>query len=208
MPEEINKYIAIEKNKIASDGAWLWLLDVQIEGQPVLRFVNNIENITYLGTVYSRCNFHMDAYDKSEPGRLSEVTLNVTNADLTRFLLPYVDAYDGLIGAVITRTPVHSKHLNIDMSVKAEDFVVMGCSAAEEWISFTLGAPSPLNRKFPEKRYFGNYCRYVGKFKGVECAYAGAATACNGTPEDCEDKANLARFGGQPALRSKTVRFA
>jgi phage-related protein len=66
-----------------------------------------------------------------------------------------------------------------------------------------------LNRKFPDKRFFAAYCRYVGKFKGIECGYAGAETVCNGTPEDCEDnKANLERFGGQPGLRSKTVRFA
>jgi len=209
MPESIDKYIAIEKNKLAGGGAWLWLLDIDIEGEETLHFVNNIENVTYRGTVYYKCNFQMAAYDKSEPGRLSEVELSISNADLVAYVLPYVNQYDGLVGAAIARTPVNSKYLDIDMSSKSEEFIVMGCSAGEEWIAFTLGAPSPLNRKFPEKRFFGAYCRYVGKFKGIECGYTGAETVCNGTPEDCEDnKSNLERFGGQPGLRSKTVRFA
>lgn len=209
MPEQIDKYIAIEKNKLAGGGAWLWLLDVAIAGESTLYLVNNIENVTYRGQVYSKCNFQMAAYDKSEPGRLSEVELNITNADLAAAVAPYINAYDGLIGQTITRTPVNSKYLDIDMSAKAEDFIVMGCSVGEEWISFVLGAPSPLNRKFPDKRFFGAYCRYVGKFTEIECGYVGAEAVCNGTPEDCEDnKNNLERFGGQPGLRSKTVRFA
>jgi lambda family phage minor tail protein L len=209
MPENIDKQIAIEKNKLAGGGAWLWLLDIAVEGQPTLHLVNNITDIIYRGTAYTKCNFQMEAYDKSEPGRLSELNLNVTNADLIAAVLPYVNAYDGLIGSTITRTPVNANHLNIDMSAKAEDFVVTGCSAGEEWISFVLGAPSPLNRKFPARRFFAAYCRYVGRFKGIECGYSGAETVCNGTPEDCQDnKNNLERFGGQPGLRSKTVSFA
>jgi len=208
MPEDIDKYIAVEKNKLSSEGAWLWLLDIEIEGEETLHLVDNIENVTYMGTVYYKCNFQMDSYKKSEPGRLSTLNLSITNADLIHFVLPFVEDYDGLIGRNITRTPVNSKYLSIDMSAKAEEFIVTGCSAGEEWIAFVLGAPSPLNRRFPDKRYFGQYCRYVGKFKRVECGYSGADTACNGTPEDCEDKNNLSRFGGQLGLRSNTVRFA
>jgi phage-related protein len=208
MPEELDKYINREKNRLASPGAWLWLLEIEIDGADTLYFVNNIENISYQGQVYSKCNFQMDPYNKSEPGRLSSVNLSITNADLVNLILPYVDDYDGLIGQTITRTPVNSKWLNIDMSAKAEEFLVTGCSAGEEWIAFVLGAPSPLNRKFPDKRYFGHYCRYRKNFKGIECGYSGAETTCNGTPEDCEDRSNLARFGGQLGLRSNTVRFA
>lgn len=208
MPEDIDKYIAIEKNRLSSEGAWLWLLDIEIEGENTLHFVNNIENISYMGEVYYKCNFQMDAYNKSEPGRLSSLNLSITNADLINYVLPYVDDYDGLIGCTITRTPINSKYLDIDMSAKAEEFIVTGCSAGEEWIAFVLGAPSPLNRRFPDKRYFGQYCRYVGRFKGVECGYSGGETTCNGTPEDCEDRNNLCRFGGQLGLRSNTVRFA
>ena len=208
MPENINKYIAIEKNKLSSDGAWLWLLDIESDDFNAVHFVNNIENITYFGTEYIRCNFNMESYNKSEPGRLAELNLSITNTDLINYVLPYVDEYNGLLGSTIVRTPVNSKFLNIDMSSKSEEFIVTGCSAGEDWITFVLGAPSPLNRKFPSKRFFCGYCRYVGKFKGVECGYSGPATTCNGTPEDCESKNNLTRFGGQPGLRPNTVRFA
>jgi phage-related protein len=158
--------------------------------------------------LYYKCNFQMEAYDKSEPGRLSTLSLSITNTDLIHYVLPYVDDYDGLIGCTITRTPVNSKYLNIDMSAKAEEFIVTGCSAGDEWIAFVLGAPSPLNQRYPAKRFFSQYCRYVKNFKGIECGYSGAETTCNGTPEDCEDRSNLSRFGGQLGLRSNTVRFA
>jgi len=208
MTSDLDKYIAIEKNKLASEGAWLWLLDIDIEGESTLRFVNNIQDISYGGQTYYKCNFQMAPYDKSDPGRLSSVNLSITNTDLINYILPYVEDYDGLIGSTITRTPVNSKYLDIDMSSKAEEFIVTGCSAGEEWIALVLGAQSPLQRKFPDKRYFGQYCRYVAKFKGIECGYSGAESTCNGSPEDCEDRSNLARFGGQLGLRTNTVRFA
>ena len=84
MPEEIDKYISIEKNKLSSCGAWLWLLDIYIDGEDTLRFVNNIESITYLGTLYNKCNFQMSPYDKSEPGRLSNINLEITRLTPTR----------------------------------------------------------------------------------------------------------------------------
>jgi len=207
MPEDLNKQIRIEKNKLSSGGAWLWLLDIYIEGEDTLHFVDNIENVTYRGTLYYKCNFKMGPYDKSEPGRLSDINLDITNTDLVGCVLPYVNDYNGLIGCNIVRTPVNSKFLTIDMSAKSEDFIVTGCSAGEDGISFVLGASSPLNRRFPASRYFGGYCRYVSKFKGVECA-AGLGASCNGTLENCETLGNLARFGGQPGLRANTVRFA
>jgi hypothetical protein len=87
MPEQIDKYIAIEKNKLAGGGAWLWLLDIAIEGEDTIYLVNNIENVTYQGR-FIRCNFEMEAYDKSEPGRLSEVNLNISNTDLVAACCP------------------------------------------------------------------------------------------------------------------------
>jgi len=211
MPETLPEDINIEKNKLATDSAWLWLLDIESDDFATLHFVNNIENIVYNGTTYTACNFNMEAYNKSEPSKLSDLTLSITNADLINAILPYVDDYDGLLGCIIVRTPINSSYLNLDMSNKSEEFLVKGCSVSDENISFVLGAPNPLSRRFPPNRYFGNYCRYVKNFGGAECGYdledSGADTTCNGTPSDCESKNNLARFGGQPGLRSKTVRF-
>lgn len=208
MPEDLPAQINIKKNKLNTGSAWLWLLDIEITGESTLRFVNNPENISYQGNIYNKCNFTMGGFDKMDSGRLSDVSLNITNADLVKYILPYVVDYDGLIGETIIRTPVNSDHLDIDMSAKAEEFIVTGCSAGEEWVAFVLGAPNPLNSRFPKSRYFGLHCRYLGHFKGAECGYAGAQTTCNGTPARCAELGNYTRFGGQPGLRSKTIRFA
>ena len=207
MPEDLPAEIVTEKNKLSQESAWLWLLDIEITDYGTLRFVNNNENISYGGNTYYKCNFNMGSFNRMESQKLSEVTLDISNADLINYILPYVDDYDGLIGETITRTPVNSKYLNLDMSSKAEEFIITGCSAGEQWIAFVLGAANPLNKRLPKYRYFGMYCRYVKHFKDVECGYSGADTSCNGTPEDCISKNNFERFGGQLGLRSKSVKF-
>jgi len=205
LPADINK----KKNKLATGSAWLWLLDIDIDGvSDILRLVNNNENIIYDGNTYIKCNFELGEWNLTESGRLPNRTINITNADLIKFLLPYIEDYDGIIGSTVTVTPVNSDHLELDMSSKAQEYIVLQSSPGEDWISFVLGAPNPLNQRFPLSRYFGLHCRFVGHFKGVECGYAGEDATCKGTLADCIEKGNETRFGGQPALRSKTVRFA
>lgn len=203
LPAEVNK----EKNRMAAKSAMLFLLDFDIDGvDETLRFVNNNENIVYSLNTYHKMPFTLGKYDNTDT-RLPERQLQISNADLINYILPYVEDYEGLVGATITVTPVNSDHLDIDMSSLACEFVVKSCSLSQQYIALSLGLSNPLNQRFPLDKYFAGQCRYYSRFKGIECGYSGEETECNGTSARCKELENLARFGGQIGLRPKTVRF-
>lgn len=209
MPIDLPDEISQEKNELETKSAWMWLLDITVPGvAEVIRFVNNTENITYDGNVYTRCNFSLGPWRSTESGELPQRTLSITNLDLTEYLLPYVEQYDGAVGSTVVATPVNSEHLDIDMSSKAQEYMILDAMPTEEWIAFTLGAPNPLIQRFPQSRYFANYCKFVAHFKGIECGYSGSEIICNGTLARCRELNKQTRFGGEVGLRSKTVRFA
>ena len=210
MPAELPAPVGAIKNKLNTPSAWLWLLDITITGvSETLRFVNNPENITYNGNIYTRCNFTLGTWESKSPGELPSRTINISNIDLVNYLLPYVRNYNGIVGATAVITPVNSFHLNIDMSSKAQEFTITQSSPAQEYIIFVLGTPNPLIQRFPSDRYIALHCsRFVSRFKGVECGYSGGETVCDGTLKRCTELINQAQFGGFPGLRSKTIRFA
>lgn len=204
LPAEINK----EKNKLSSPHAWLWLLDVDIEGLAnTLRFVNNPEKIVYNTYTYYPCNFALGGYDNSESGRLASRTLSISNADLTKYFLPYIEDYEGLIGSSIIVTPVNSGFPDLDYSAKAQEYEVIKSKITETTISLSLGAPNLLKQRLQQNKYFGMICSYVKHFKGAECQYEGAETVCNGTLDRCRELENEPHFGGCPGMRNKSVRF-
>lgn len=208
MPVDLPADIQKEKNKLETKSAWLWLLDVTVTGvEEVIRLVNNTENISYGGNVYTRCSFKLGPWEFTASGELPRRQLSVTNIDVAQYLLPYVEQYDGAVGSTVVTTPVNSEHLDVDMSSKAMEFMILSASPWEDNIAFTLGGPNPLIQRLQD-RYFANYCRFVKHFKGVECGYSGAETVCNGTLARCKELSNQTRFGGETGMRAKTVRFA
>jgi phage-related protein len=208
MPADLDGKIIAESRKLGSSSSWLWLLAVTINGvAETIRLVNNTENIEYFGYTYTRCNFELGPWQYTESGELPTRELKITNIDLVNYLLPYVEDYDGIIGAQVITVPVNSNHLDVDMSAKAMDFMVLAGSSSEQWIVFTLGAPNPLIQWIQRNKYYADYCPFVSLFRGAECGYAGEETVCNGLLSQCRQYGNQARFGGEPGLRSKTVRF-
>ena len=209
MPADLDGKIIEESRKLLVSSAWLWLLDVTISGvDETIRLVNNTENISYGENTYNRCNFELGPWRYTETGELPNRELKVTNINLVDYLLPYVNDYDGIVGATIVTTPVNSQHLDIDMSVKAMEFMVLASTPTEQWIIFVLGAPNPLIQWIQRNRYFADYCPFVSRFGGAECGYSGEETVCNGLLSQCKEYSNQSRFGGEVGLRSKTVRFA
>jgi len=209
MPIDVPDSINEDKNKLETQSAWLWLLDITVPGvEEVIRLVNNTEDVVYDGNTYAKWSFKLGPWEYTVSGELPYRTLNITNIVVTEHMLPYVEEYNGAIGSTVVTTPVNSEHLDIDMSSKAMEFTIINVSSAEEWIAFKLGAPSPLIQQVPKDKYFANYCRCVDHFKGAECGYEGEEPVCDGTLAQCKEFNNETRFGGEPGLRSKTVRFA
>lgn len=184
----------------------IFIYDIALSAGQVEQLFNTDQVTEIITNKYHKMPFTLGKYDNTDT-RLPERELQISNADLVKYLSPYVEDYDGLVGSTITVTPVNSDHLDINMSSLACDFMVKSCSLSQQYISLSLGLSNPLNQRFPLDKYFANQCRYYSRFKGVECGYSGSETECNGTPVRCEELGNLIRFGGQLGLRPKTVRF-
>jgi len=208
VPIDLPNEIIEIKNMLYTGSAWLFLLDITIPGvEEILRLVNNPEKIVYDGNTYTSCNFTLGPWERTKPGEIPRRTMSITNAKLAGSIMPYVEEHDGAVGSTVVITPVNSYHLDVDMSSKAQEYKIMSSSPGEKWIAFVLGASNPLLQRFPRDRYQGTYCRFLRYFKGVECGYSGEES-CNGTYAICKELGNQTRFGAEPGLRSKTVKFA
>ena len=74
------------------------------------------------------------------------------------------------------------------------DLQLIQPKATPTWISFTLGAQNPFNRRYPMTRLIP-VCPW--KFKDADtCQYAGAVTTCNKTWDACKALGNTTRWRG------------
>lgn len=196
--------LILEKNKIASTGAWLLLLDITLPTASVIRLANNTENVTFGGNAYTAFPFEIDASKSSTQGEIPQVTLRVSNA--TRSLQPYIEQYNGAVGFSFKLTVVNSNHLTESYAELEMTFDVLSCSSDANWITFMLGAPNPLRRRYPLFRALANSCAWT--YKGRECNYGGGLTTCKRTLTDCQAHGNSGRFGGRPGLSAGNIRIA
>jgi len=188
--------LRIEKNKLVSTAPWLLLLDVTLPDTTHIRLARNTENVTYGGETYTAFAFELGELRGGGDGRIQGVSLRVANP--SRALQPYLEEHDGLIGCAVRLAVVHADNLAEDHSELTLDWEVLAAQPDADWINFTLGALNPLRRRFPLYMAAPRSCHWI--FKGAECAYAGSATTCARTLDNCRTLANSARFGGRPGI--------
>jgi len=206
MPIDTPKAINKQKNKLAVGGQFT-RIDVDIpEINDALYFINDNVSVTYNSQLYTALAFTLGPWT-SDTGTLHTRTLSIGNADISQFLTPYIEANDGIIGATITITPYFSAHPTADLSSKAQALEVVGCVPSEQWIQFTLGAPSLLFRRVPAARYLPTSCRWLAQFKGTECGYDGTEESCDGLYTRCVELGNQTRFGAEVGLKPKTSKY-
>lgn len=207
MSRHLSVATAIEKNKIASDVAFVMLLDIAVRdeaGDVVehLRLAKNSENLVYRGETYQAANFNV----KFKADVEEEPTMSVDAQDPSGFIRERMEAYGGGIGSDCTMIVVNSGNLIQPPEIE-ETFTVVGASTQGFVVSFTLGVENPLNVRFPRIHQYRDQCPYV--FKGERCRYAGAATKCDFTydgADGCRAKGNQANFGGYRGLQSLYLR--
>ena len=207
----------IEKNKLASNEAWLILLDITMPDTSTIKVVSNSENIWWPGTslpgnLYTAMPFELGEVSDTSKTEVPSISLRLPNA--TRFLEPYLDAQDGLVDSSVDIKIVNSIHVLTPTralgaySVTAEielNYDIVGSSSDSMWVDFVLGAASPFNKRFPRNRIYRNICRYR-EFKGDRCQYVGAETTCDRALDTCRSTYDNAEFfGGCPGVGSKGI---
>jgi len=199
--------LIIEKNRLTSEGAWLILLDIALPQPPadplIVRLVKNNEDITFQGHVYTAFPFDIEATQSDSAGQIPTVKLSISN--VTRTLQGYIEGYHGGLGAAVTVTVVNSELLTEDYAELQMTFEVLESDSTSQFITFMLGAPNPLRKRFPLYVAIARHCNW--RFKARECNYSGSDTTCKRTLDDCKSKGNSGRFGGRPGL-SGNVRLA
>ena len=189
--------LRLEKNKLISTAPWVVLIDITLPDTTVLRIVKNTEDVTFAGHLYTAFAFELGEQRSSGDGKIQGLSLKVANP--SRAFTPYLEMYNGLVGCSIVLTLVHTDNLASDFSELTLNWTVMATSVPdEEWIEFTLGAESPIRRRFPLYVITPLSCNWI--FKGVECAYAGVATSCDRSLDNCRTLNNSGRFGGRPGV--------
>jgi phage-related protein len=212
MSQALSVATAIEANRLASDVAFLALLDIEVINPDTLatvtmrRVVNNADPVTFQGELYEAGRF--DVQVKQEGGKQAEVTLSIT--DHTQGIQAYMEAYGGGIGFNVTLYIVSAAELDkpAEMVVYCQ---IIGASSAGFTHSFQLGAENVLGMTFPRRRQTRDFCQKRFKVVGPgECNYAGGATSCDLTlkgANGCAAKSNTINFGAYPGLNNNGYRY-
>jgi len=196
----------LEKNKISSTGAWLILLTVTLPNSTVIRLVRNNEDVTYQGESYIAFDFALEAVVHDIKGKLPSVNLKVSNVG--RVFQSYIEEMEGIVGSIVLIQIVNSALLAEDFSELDLTFEIQKTSADSMYVTFELGIPSPLNKRFPLYRYSGVICNWASRFKGAECKFVGATTTCDGRLSTCESLDNVVNYGGFAGLGQGGIKFA
>lgn len=186
----------IEKNKLATDSAWLILLEVTI-GATTLKLVANNEDILWNGDTWQAFPFELDTVGETGKGEIPAITVKVSN--VTGEVQRLLEANDGANGVPVVIRVINSKVTTTTPELELS-FVVESSTHDEQWITFRLTGANCLTRRVPRRRYLKNFCPFA--YGGIECGVSAVTMAiypaCNRTSANCAERGNSTRFGGFP----------
>lgn len=211
MSASLSVATAIEKNRLSSDTPFLVCLDVNvvdpISGYTVetIRVVQNTEAINFNGFDYEPASFDIEL--KADAGKQTSVSLSIN--DFSRAIQARMQAYGGGVGFGVVITVVNAGNLAAGPEI-VEYFEIVGASAANYAVTFTLGAENSLAKVFPRRRQTRDFCQWRYK-DGATCGYTGDMPSCDLTFEGangCTAHGNAIRFGGFPGINQNSRLYA
>ena len=122
-------------------------------GTDDLYLTNNNEDVVFEGVTYYKSPITLSAQKQSGKSKLSSIQVGISNVD--RIMQQKVEQYNGANGATVTLTIVNTSYLDpttddIDKYAELQTtYDVIDCVADEQFVTFTLGAPSPMQIRVP-----------------------------------------------------------
>lgn len=201
MPRTLSSSINKNLNDPLSGGVWLWLCEIVVPTQNTQNLARNTKNVTYDSTEYTKHNLLIGNQEWNSDGSIPRVTLQVAQ-DINRTIEDIVNATEGAVDGTVKLIKVCDKFLDTAIPALEFDYDILATSSTDEWVTFTLGIPNPLNKQVPLRQYSSKMCPFAtpSLFKGIECGYAGGDSSCTGFYDDCYTKGNAARWGGDLGL--------
>ena len=166
--DTLDAALVLEQNKIASSGAWIWLINIVTSPTTQYRLANNNYEVEWNSGTYLPASFTIDDVSFSTSGKFPEFQLRLGNVAISG-LRQSLRTSSGLVGQTIQIRVVHSAHLDLDTPAIDETAEILSTEVTAEAVVFTLGIPSLLSRRFPRDRYVPGFCRH--RFAGALCQY-------------------------------------
>jgi len=189
----------LEKNKIASTEAFLFLLEIIIPGlASPIRAVYNNENINWNDCLWTAFPFSLGEMTESQ-NELPSLELKISNVN--KVMGGYVEAANGATGASVVIRAVNTGNLNSNIPDVEETFSVQQITTNAFEVTLKLGGDAAATLRRPFWIYTGRHCR--NKFKSVRCGYNGAAVSCNKTLSSCKALGNTSRWGAEYGITGK-----
>ena len=208
MSENLTIATVIEKNRITSDVPFLVCLDIDIVNPDtgalveILRLVRNQEDVNINGYAYTAVNFEI-AF-KNSSNALPELSLAIT--DYSGDVQSRMQQFGGGIDFKVKLSIVNGAMLG-DAPEIEEHFKVIGASAQNHVVSWTLGTDNPLMMQFPGRKQYRDVCTW--RYKDNSCGYTGGLESCDLTlngPNGCSAHENSVNFGGFQGINSTLMR--
>lgn len=191
----------IEKNNLDSENVWVWLVNIPLSDSGNIRVCDYGQNLTWNGETWLAFPFEIDVVGETQKGEVPMVNVRVSN--VTRVLIPYLEAGRAGVGSTVYLKVVNTAKLDSSTAEIEFEFICTGCKVDAEWVTFALGARNIHRRRLPANRVLKNFCRY--RFKGTRCGYSGGESTCNHTLGRCRELNNSTRFGGFPGVGSEAI---
>lgn len=191
----------LEKNKLQNRPVFLYTVFDYDGANNNLYYAGYDADVVFDGVTYLKFPITHDQIGENTAAEIDQVKITVSN--VTRSIQQYLESYD-LRGKRVSIKQVFIDHLT-DATCFLEDFFYIDSYSADvQSAQFTCtGKFDVLQLRIPARKFWRNYCPW--RFKGTECAYAGAETTCNKTFARCEELANKSRFGGFPSIPSHRI---
>lgn len=187
----------IAKNSLSVSYPFLIFFTVEHKDlDETIRLVQNNENVLYNGNLFTAFPVELDVLSQDDGKTLPSVSLKVSN--IQQIIQHEIQKYNGLTDAKVTIEVVYmegmikKKKEVLKIDVEPEEvfvFQVTQTSYDENWITFSLGTSPAMAWRFPQEKYYADYCPYV--FGDIRCCATGQK--CQNTLSTCK---NLERFGG------------
>lgn len=192
------------KNSLNAQSPWLLTLviDTGTPDEPI-RLVQNTEDLSFNGNIYTAFPFQIDAQVVTSSGEIPQLDIRVSN--VAKIFHSTFEAVKGGVGTSLTLTVVNVSHPEENYEELSVSYDVLESKADHQWITFRVGAPNPLMQRFPLDIFLGHHCNWA--YKSAECAAVSPLTTCNQTFSDCEARNNTSRFGGFVGLRRGSIKI-
>jgi phage-related protein len=170
--KSIPAVVIAASQKLYQSGYMRWFVTLSVPSGPTLRYVNHHVNLTYGGHEYTAFPFAVNAVRHSI-GELPAVDITLSNISLV--LQPYLRAYNGMRGSMLTCVYANTELLAEDYADTTYTYQIKNVVNELSRVTFTVGAPALLERPVPPDRYGPNVCPFRRYRADPRCAYAGSA---------------------------------